>query len=105
MKSSACLLFCACAVLLSACGSDPDTSQYGASPKLPDPHSQLLPTMKIAKPAEWGNLQPTVPKGYRISAIATGLAIPRQTLVLPNGDILVAEGRGGYCAPSSPRRM
>ncbi len=103
MKSSTCLLFCACAVLLSACGSDPDTSQYGASPKLPDPHSQLLPTMKIAKPAEWGNRQPTVPKGYRISAIATGLAIPRQTLVLPNGDILVAEGRGGYAPKLTPK--
>ena len=103
MKSSTCLLFCACAVLLSACGSDPDTSQYGASPKLPDPHSQLLPTMKIAKPAEWGNRQPAVPRGYRISAIATGLAIPRQTLVLPNGDILVAEGRGGYAPKLTPK--
>ena len=34
-------------------------------------------------------------KGYTITAIATDLQIPRQTLVLPNGDILVAEGRGG----------
>jgi glucose/arabinose dehydrogenase len=103
MKFSSRLLLCACAALLCACGSDPDTSQYGASPKLPDPHSQLLPTMKIAKPAQWGNRQPSVPKGYRISAIATGLAIPRQTLVLPNGDILVAEGRGGYAPKLTPK--
>ena len=34
-------------------------------------------------------------QGYTVTAIATGLRIPRQTLVLPNGDILVAEGRGG----------
>jgi glucose/arabinose dehydrogenase len=37
-----------------------------------------------------------VPPGYTITAIATGLRIPRQTLLLPNGDILVAEGRGGH---------
>jgi glucose/arabinose dehydrogenase len=36
-----------------------------------------------------------VPQGYAITAIATDLKIPRQTLVLPNGDILVAEGHGG----------
>src|SRR5690606_13793722 len=31
------------------------------------------------------------------------LGIPRQTLVLPNGDILVAEGRGGYAKPLKPK--
>ena len=44
--------------------------------------------------------KPTVPEGYRIDAIATDLKIPRQTLVLPNGDILVAEGKGGAEAPA-----
>jgi glucose/arabinose dehydrogenase len=103
MKSSAFLLLCACVALLAACGSDPDAAQYGASPKLPDPQSQLLPTMKIAKPTGWGNRQPVVPKGYSITAIATGLAIPRQSLILPNGDILVAEGRGGYAPKLTPK--
>lgn len=40
-----------------------------------------------------------MPQGYRIEAIATDLRIPRQTLVLPNGDILVTEGTGGQDAP------
>jgi len=40
-----------------------------------------------------------VPQGYSITPIATGLKIPRQTLVLPNGDILVAEGKGGADTP------
>ena len=53
----------------------------------------LLPSMTIPRPANWGNDLPTVPQGYTITAIATDLKIPRQTLVLPNGDILVAEGR------------
>ena len=43
-----------------------------------------------------------VPQGYKITAIATDLKIPRQTLVLPNGDILVAEGRGGGSAKLKP---
>jgi len=59
--------------------------------------------MKIAEPAEWGDRKPTVPQGYSITAIASGLGIPRQTLVLPNGDILVAEGRGGSAAKLKPK--
>src|SRR5690606_6854545 len=41
--------------------------------------------------------------GYTVTAIATGLKIPRQTLLLPNGDILVAEGRGGNAAQLKPK--
>jgi len=59
--------------------------------------------MTIADPAEWGDQRPTVPDGYTISAIATGLKIPRQTLLLPNGDILVAEGRGGGAPKLTPK--
>lgn len=103
MRGSTCLVLCACMALLGACGGDPDSAQYGASPKLPDPHTQLLPTMKIAKPAAWGDRQPVVPAGYEITAIATDLAIPRQTLVLPNGDILIAEGRGGNAPKLTPK--
>ena len=89
--------------LLAACGSDPSPVDYGPTPQLPEPHRGLLPTMKIANPAEWGDQRPIVPQGYTISAIATGLGIPRQTLVLPNGDILVAEGRGGGAPKLTPK--
>ena len=51
----------------------------------------------------WGEQRPTVPQGYTITAIATDLKIPRQTLVLPNGDILVAEGRGGGAPKLRPK--
>lgn len=44
-----------------------------------------------------------MPAGYRITAIAKDLGIPRQTLVLPNGDILVAEGRGGGAPNLKPK--
>lgn len=89
---------------LCACGGEPAApGQFGPSPPLPEPESQLLPTMKIAKPANWGNRKPIVPQGYTVTAIATDLGIPRQTLVLPNADILVAEGRGGNAPKLTPK--
>ena len=81
----------ALAVLLSGCGGEKDTAQArGPDPKLPQAERGLLPSMKIAEPTAWGDQKPTVPEGFSVSAIATDLQIPRQTLVLPNGDILVA---------------
>ena len=101
MRSS--LLIGALAIALSGCGSDPDPVQYGPNPDLPAPQRGLLPAMKIPKPANWGNDRPTVPQGYKIEPIATDLRIPRQTLVLPNGDILVAEGSGGNAPTLRPK--
>ncbi len=89
--------------VLPASASDTETTQYGPDPQLPAPQRGLLPVMQIAKPAEWGDQRPTVSQGYAITAIATNLKIPRQTLVLPNGDILVAEGRGGADPTLTPK--
>ena len=92
------------AVAVAACSSKaPDMNQLGASPELPKPHRGVMPDMTIAKPTAWGDQVPTVPAGFKVSAIATDLAIPRQTLVLPNGDILVAEGRGGSAPNLKPK--
>lgn len=92
--------------LLAACGGgDTEPLQYGTAPQLPEPERGLMPAMVIAEPAEWGDKLPTVPSGYTISAIATDLKIPRQTLVLPNGDILVAEGRGGSAPDLKPKDL
>ncbi|HLV28278.1 MAG TPA: sorbosone dehydrogenase family protein [Burkholderiaceae bacterium] len=91
------------AILLSACGDEPGPLQVGANPELPDPKRGILPNMTIAEPTEWGDRTPTVPEGYTITAIAKDLKIPRQTLVLPNGDILVAEGRGGNAPALKPK--
>jgi glucose/arabinose dehydrogenase len=88
---------------LSACDSGPPPPQYGPNPPFPDPHRGLLPSMKISRPANWGNELPTVPQNYSVKAIATDLMIPRQTLVLPNGDILVAEATGGGEKPLRPK--
>lgn len=86
-------------LLLSACSDDGgETQAHGPDPAMPAPQRGLLPNMNIADPVAWGDQRPTVPDGFSITAIATDLKIPRQTLVLPNGDILVAEGRGGNAA-------
>ena len=88
-------LLIAAPLALGALAQEADLPQYGPDPKLPAPYRGLLPTMKIANPATWDDRRPRAAQGYTVTAIATGLKIPRQTLVLPNGDILVAEGRGG----------
>ena len=93
------------ALVMGGCsgGHAPEVAQFGAHPELPGQERGLLPNMTIAEPAPWGDRRPKVPHGYSITAIATGLAIPRQTLVLPNGDILVAEGRGGSAPKLKPK--
>lgn len=104
MKRLSTLTLVSMALLVSACNDNgADTQARGADPKLPEPQRGLLPSMKIAEPSPWGNAKPTVPEGFEVTAIATDLLIPRQTLVLPNGDILVAEGRGGNAAKLKPK--
>jgi glucose/arabinose dehydrogenase len=103
MKHSKILILAAAAFVLSACEKGQELNQFGADPQLPEQQRGLLPSMLIAEPAGWGDLRPSVPEGYIISPIATDLAIPRQTLILPNGDILVAEGRGGNAPKLKPK--
>lgn len=94
----------AMALVLSACGrSDPGLDQTGATPQLPERQETLVPPMKIATPKGWDGALPTVPAGFTITAMATDLKIPRQMLVLPNGDVLVAEGSGGKAPKLRPK--
>jgi glucose/arabinose dehydrogenase len=80
---------------LAACGSpqnvDP-SQQVGPNPVLPAPSEELIAAVGVAKVVGWKNGEtPTVPRGFKIAALATGLTSPRNLLVLPNGDILVVE--------------
>lgn len=94
----------AIALTLAACGgTPPDLRQTGADPQLPAQQQSMLPAMKIAEPIGWNGATPTVPAGFTITPIATDLKIPRQMLVLPNGDILVAEGSGGNAPTVRPK--
>ena len=90
---------------LAACQSqsDPDLDQTGERPDLPQQSDPLLPAMKIPTPKGWDGELPTVPEGFTVTAIAKDLKIPRQMLLLPNGDILVAEGSGGHAPAVRPK--
>lgn len=93
------------AALPLAAAAQPAPPSYGPNPELPEPRRGLLPSMTVPRPALWGDDLPTVPDGYSIAAIATDLMGPRQTLILPNGDILVAEGKGGSAPALRPKDL
>lgn len=93
----------AAAVGLAACSSEEGLDQQGPEPQLPELSQSLLPTINIAPPTGWDGETPVVPNGFRVTAFATELKIPRQMLVLPNGDILVAEGSGGGAPKVRPK--
>ncbi|MBY8334500.1 PQQ-dependent sugar dehydrogenase [Qipengyuania pacifica] len=99
------IVLLALAASLAACQSqsDPDLDQTGERPDLPQQSDTLLPAMKIPTPKGWDGELPTVPEGFTVTAIAKDLKIPRQMLLLPNGDILVAEGSGGHAPAVRPK--
>lgn len=105
MKRLSLSVAAAALLLLPACGggSDPALKQTGARPELPERDETLLPPMKIARPTGWEGAGPSVPQGFAITAMASDLKIPRQILVLPNGDVLVAEGSGGAAPKLRPK--
>ncbi|MBB5711004.1 PQQ-dependent sugar dehydrogenase [Sphingomonas xinjiangensis] len=82
---------------LAACGGGQDidaNKQYGATPLLPEPHEQLIADVGVYETVGWKPGEtPTVPAGFRVEAIATGLSNPRNILPLPNGDVLVVESK------------
>ncbi|AOG23158.1 NHL repeat family protein [Acidovorax sp. RAC01] len=78
----------------------PSGAGMGQSPVLPRPTSTLLPTVHIAPAQGWpAGTQPQSLPGLQVTALATGLDHPRWLLVLPNGDVLVAESN----APPKPQ--
>ncbi|MDP1533228.1 MAG: sorbosone dehydrogenase family protein [Rubrivivax sp.] len=80
---------------LGACGETAKLTVAdgtGPQPTLPPPVTALLPTVNIAPAQPWppGTLPHAAP-GLQVNAFAAGLDHPRWLLVLPNGDVLVAE--------------
>lgn len=91
------LVITSAALSLAACSGSQDfaqSSQYGADPVLPEPNEQLIADVGVFPTIGWAAGEtPTVPPGFRIQALATGLSNPRNLLALPNGDILVVESK------------
>jgi len=82
-------------MLITSCGGRaglPIDATIGPTPTLSEPRSALIPTVKVAKATGWPvGTTPAVAAGLRVNAFASGLNHPRWLLVLPNGDVLVAE--------------
>lgn len=96
MGNTAILLFTAALPLaLAACGETaklPVEAGIGPTPVLPEPNPTLIPTVNIAPASGWPpGVKPTAAAGFEVHAFATGLDHPRWLMVLPNGDVLVAE--------------
>ena len=102
MKPANLVAAAAAAAMLCACG---DRAQLtvadgtGPQPRWVAPHPTLIPTVNIAPARGWpAGVVPQVAAGMRVAAFATGLDHPRWLMVLPNGDVLVAETN----APARP---
>jgi glucose/arabinose dehydrogenase len=80
---------------LAACGelaTLPVSAGTGSQPALPPPQQRLIPTVNIAPARGWPHgATPQAAAGLQVAAFARGLDHPRWLLVLPNGDVLVAE--------------
>jgi len=95
---------CAVLVALAACSNsqkiDP-MQQVGPDPVLPKVNEPvLLPRTNLPSVVGWkkGEL-PTVPAGFEIKPMATGLMSPRSVYPLANGDILVVQSLKGGKEP------
>jgi glucose/arabinose dehydrogenase len=95
------------ALSLAACDSAAltEAETQGPEPEIPPPGSSAaLPVINIARAVGWPKgIKPVPAEGLEVKAFATGLDHPRWFLVLPNGDVLVAEtnapaegGIGGF---------
>jgi glucose/arabinose dehydrogenase len=90
------------AAALLGCGEMarlPVDAGTGPDPQLPAPNKTLIPTVNVAAVAPWpAASQPRSAPGTVVNVFAAGLEHPRWLLVLPNGDVLVAESN----APPKP---
>lgn len=81
--------------LLAGCGETsrlPNNADVGPRPALAEPVRTLIPTVNVAEAQPFADDEaPTPAAGLRVQALARGLDHPRWLLVLPNGDVLVAE--------------
>jgi len=96
------LLLCLALNALTGCSEVaklPVSAGTGPKPELPEPRTSLIPTVNIAKAVGWpAGAMPLGAAGTRVQAFAEALDHPRWILVLPNGDVLVAETN----APAKP---
>jgi len=87
------IVLVACSLFVPGKLSAEQAQGYGPEPKLPAPNQTWIPTIRWSVADEpWpSGATPTPAAGLQVRAFAQGLKHPRWLLVLPNGDVLVAE--------------
>lgn len=78
---------------LSGDTADLDIAEVsGPSPVISAPRKETFPTINVAEVKVWASTEAPKPaQGLQVARFAEGLDHPRSMLVLPNGDVLVAE--------------
>jgi glucose/arabinose dehydrogenase len=80
---------------IAGCGASarlPVTAGMGPKPTLPEPSIRPIPRVNVVTAKGWSaGEKPVSTEGTVVTAFAQGLDHPRWLLVLPNGDVLVAE--------------
>ncbi len=106
MRSAAMACGLGLVLAFAGCGENatlPLVAGTGARPQLPAPRSEWLPTVHIAPAVGWpAGATPQAAPGLQVAAFAAGLDHPRWLLVLPNGDVLVAESNAPQRPEDSP---
>ncbi len=96
------------AAFLAACGDAaklPEEVSIGPNPVIPAPYTSYIPTVNIAPAKGWpAGGKPKAAAGLLVNEFAKGLEHPRWLIVLPNGDVLVAESDGPK-RPEDGKRM
>jgi len=94
-RRSSILIALSALALAAGCGDRAilrSVQSTGPGPQLPKPFSPVVPTVNIATATGWAEGErPVTAEGLRVQPFAENLAHPRTLLVLPNGDVLVAE--------------
>jgi glucose/arabinose dehydrogenase len=79
-------------IMMRTWGRETFPQAQGSNPTIPAAVPQGIPTLKMPTAHGWHDGKtPMAAPGLKVNAFAPGLKHPRQLLVLPNGDVLVAE--------------
>jgi glucose/arabinose dehydrogenase len=82
-------------VIMTGCaasGSKDPLVGFGPDPPMPAAQASLIPQVGVPYVVGWpAGAAPKAPPGFTVTRYAEGLEHPRWLLVLPNGDVLVAE--------------
>ena len=80
----------------------PGRGRRPKSPALPEPRATPS-VIKHPKVVGWPDgKKPTAPAGFEVTAFVQGIDNPRWIYVLPNGDVLISQGRTVPKAPPKP---